>query len=458
MKQRARLFVIGAAPIAAALGLFACSDDSRPSSGETPDGGNDAHAAPVEAGGEEPGDGGVDARVPFDASDEAVTCTAKPCVVQLVAGNEHFCALLDDKTVRCWGSTYRAFGNVDGGSGSSAPRPIAMGPLHVEQISAGGDTTCARLADGTVTCWGGNARNELGLEPPDTDALAHDPALVTLDGGALDGFARVDVGVMGVVFARKASGELWSWGDNSGYALGRPRVFTPYAYLGPGPFTYFPANVSVVRAGGVSSGGVDGKGTDGAVAFAITSDRRLLTWGTSNASVAYPGPVPVVVDGLENVGSAAVTHANICAVADGQLYCWGKNGRLACTNSPYATTSPVAIRTKGRAAAQQVSLGMSNTCVRLIDGTVECCGDDTRGQLGRAHEDAGALVDDLAPLLAPASAFTGHAVQVAVGSRTVCALVQGGTVQCWGNNEKGQLGQGTLDIERHAAPVTVHFE
>ncbi|WP_420814276.1 hypothetical protein [Labilithrix luteola] len=34
----------------------------------------------------------------------------------------------------------------------------------------------------------------------------------------------------------------------------------------------------------------------------------------------------------------------------------------------------------------------------------------------------------------------------------------GGTVQCWGGNEKGQLGQGTLDEQRHPTPVTVHFD
>ncbi|OJY22260.1 MAG: hypothetical protein BGO98_37360 [Myxococcales bacterium 68-20] len=455
MKHRARVFVIGAAPIAAAVSLFACSEDPIPSFAETPDGGSDTPAPSVEAGAEA-GDAGIDARIPFDGSDEPVSCTSKPCVVQLVAGLDHFCALLEDKTVRCWGNKQSdAFGPLEGDDASSVPRPTSMGLSNVEQISAGGHITCARLSDGTVNCWGGNWGNELGLEPPGADYGPHAPAPVVLDGGALDGFARVDVGTFGTVFAVRASGELWSWGDNSKHVLGRPRVFDSYmdAWLGPGPVTYLAPGVSVVRAGGTSF-----RGPDGSAAFAITSDGRLLTWGTSNHMVAYPGPVPVVVDGLENVGSAAVTQANICAVADGQLYCWGKHGRLACTNSPYATTIPVAIRTHGTAAAQQVSLGISNTCVRLTDGTVECCGDDTRGQLGRVDGDGGAPLERSAPLLTPANAFTGHAVQIAVASRTICALVQGGTVQCWGNNENGQLGQGTIDIARHPTPVTVRFE
>ncbi|AKV00304.1 hypothetical protein AKJ09_06967 [Labilithrix luteola] len=448
MKHRARLFVIGAAPLAAAVGLFACSNDPKTSFSETEDAGRNAPEASAEAS----YDGGTDARVPFDGSDESVTCTAKPCVVELVAGYDHFCARLEDKTVRCWGNSLYALGKVDGGAASSVSRPLAMGLSGVTQISAGGRTTCARLADGTVKCFGGNWGNELAFDPPTSDVDPHDPATVTLDGGALDGFDRVDVGERGVVFARKTSGELWSWGDNTKFALGRPRTATYDAYLGPGPFTYLPTGVAVVRGGGVST-----DSAIGSIAFLISGDGRLFAWGTAKQAIAYPGPVPVAVEGLENVSSAAITENNICAVADGHLYCWGGNGRLACTNTSYAPTSPVAIRTRGSAGAQQVSVGILNTCVRLTDGTIECCGEDTRGQLGRAEADAG-VVDQFGPLLAPVSAFTGHAVQVAVASRTICALVQGGTVQCWGSNESGQLGQGTLDVYRHATPVTVQFD
>ena len=66
-----------------------------------------------------------------------------------------------------------------------------------------------------MTCWGANGANELGLDPPRADYVAHDPALVAFDGGVLDGITRIDVGTVGAVFATKASGQLWSWGDNT---------------------------------------------------------------------------------------------------------------------------------------------------------------------------------------------------------------------------------------------------
>ncbi len=44
-------------------------------------------------------------RPPFDPTDEPVTCAASPtpCAVQLVAGENHFCARMNDGTARCWG-------------------------------------------------------------------------------------------------------------------------------------------------------------------------------------------------------------------------------------------------------------------------------------------------------------------------------------------------------------------
>ena len=322
-----------------------------------------------------------------------------------------------------------------------------MGLSGVEQISAGNQTTCARLTDGTVTCWGANYANELGLDPPKSDYVAHDPALVAFDGGVLDGVTRVDVGTTGVVFATKASGELWSWGDNAEDVLGRMKEARNY--VGPGRATDF-AGEKIRRAGGVVARDQYGTG------FAITYDGRLLTWGTSKSTVAYPGPVPIAVAGFENVSSAAGITENVCAVADGRLYCWGLSGTKACSGSADPIMSPLQIRTRGDAPAQQVSVNSSNTCVRLTDGTIECCGSDSFGQLGTGITDAGPSA--ASPLLTKATAFTGHAVQVVIGNSTTCALVQGGAVQCWGSNQYGELGQGTRDNERHPVPVTVTFD
>ncbi len=449
MNRRERFFFIASAPVVAASVLIACSDDDPRTIFDAPETGADSTANIPETAAPLDDAGVPDVRVPVDASDEPVVCTAKPCVTQLVAGANHYCALLDDKTVRCWGGAFRAMGIFDAGGDPdpAQPTPMSMGLEDVEQISSGNSTTCARLTNGTVTCWGSNGANELGLEPPNSDYGPHGPAPVVVDGRALDGVTRVEVGTIGVVFAIHSSGKLWSWGDNSEDVLGR--MSEGKGYLAPGLATEL-AGEKVRRAGGGGS-----RGSSGA-SFAITDDGRLLTWGTSAQAVAYPGPIPAAVAGFENVSSASMVADNMCAVADGRLYCWGLNGERACSGSRDPVMSPLEIRTRGSAHAQQVSVSYNNTCVRLTDGTIECCGNDARGQLARGNTDAGAPSSEA--LLTKATAFTGHAVQIAVTTGAVCALVQGGTVQCWGSNEHGALGQGTRDKGQHPVPVTVKLD
>lgn len=453
MNRRERFFLIALAPLASASLFLACSDDeSERAFTDTLDASEDSQSSRQGAAtpDDDAGDAGLpDVRAPIDAGDEPVVCTEKPCVTQLAAGSNHFCALLDDKTVRCWGYAYRALGIFDAG-GDPEPvqaTPTSMGLLGVEQISAGDMTTCARLTDGTVSCWGSNAANELGLDPPTPDYGPHGPALVAFGGGVLDGVTRVDVGTLGAVFVKKASGELWSWGDNAEDVLGR-RAEGP-KYLGPGLVTDL-AKEKVRRAGGGSVRQQSGAG------YAITDDGRLFTWGTSKQAVAYPGPVPVAVAGLENVSSASGVRDNLCAVANGRLYCWGLRGVLTCSGSDDSVMSPLEIHTRGEASAQQVSVSYDGTCVQLTDGTIECCGSDQFGQLGTGQADAGPSAKS--PLLTKATAFTGHAIQVVTTANATCALVQGGSVQCWGSNQYGQLGQGTRDKERHPVPVTVEFD
>jgi len=48
-----------------------------------------------------------------------------------------------------------------------------------------------------------------------------------------------------------------------------------------------------------------------------------------------------------------------------------------------------------------------------------------------------------------------NAIGVAVGSAHACALLPGGTVQCWGGNYSGQLGRGGTDESDQPDPAPV---
>lgn len=95
--------------------------------------------------------------------------------IRVVAEDNHNCAQLDDRTVKCWGRNN--FGQL--GLGDTLERgsgPNQMGPsLPVLSFGAGRTATrlgigtqhtCARLDDGTVKCWGSNYAGQLGLGDP----------------------------------------------------------------------------------------------------------------------------------------------------------------------------------------------------------------------------------------------------------------------------------------------------
>jgi len=74
-------------------------------------------------------------------------------VVQLVAGTAHFCARRADGTVWCWG--HNDYGQLGDGTREDATVAAPVKKLvDATQIAAGGDRTCASRQKGGVVCWG----------------------------------------------------------------------------------------------------------------------------------------------------------------------------------------------------------------------------------------------------------------------------------------------------------------
>jgi alpha-tubulin suppressor-like RCC1 family protein len=102
----------------------------------------------------------------------------------------------------------------------------------------------------------------------------------------------------------------------------------------------------------------------------------------------------------------------------------------------------------GLAGARSLAVGAAHACAALADGTVRCWGANDAGQLGD-----GSLVDRSTPVAV--SGVTG-ARAVAVGAGHGCALTGDGRVLCWGGNAQGQLGDGTTAQRSLAAPVAAY--
>jgi cysteine-rich repeat protein len=104
-----------------------------------------------------------DDEVPASAGDVEVGARA----VDLVAGGEHTCALLEDGAVRCWGGNWEGqlglgHENTIGDSELPTSEPVVDVGGHAVEIAAGEQHTCALLEGGAVRCWGSNGAGQLG--------------------------------------------------------------------------------------------------------------------------------------------------------------------------------------------------------------------------------------------------------------------------------------------------------
>lgn len=152
---------------------------------------------------------------------------ALPEAVDLVAGEEHTCALLNGGGVRCWGSNefgQLGYSGVDHVGLADEPWEVGDVPLggSAVQISAGRHHTCAVLTDGAVRCWGRGAGGRLGYGNEDDVGRELEPAAagdIIVGGSALEVHAGSDF-----TCAMMVDGNPRCWGENGFGQLGRPHV------------------------------------------------------------------------------------------------------------------------------------------------------------------------------------------------------------------------------------------
>jgi alpha-tubulin suppressor-like RCC1 family protein len=178
---------------------------------------------------------------------------------------------------------------------------------------------------------------------------------------------------------------------------------------------------------------------------------------------------PTAVAGLHEVTAISVGGYFACALlAGGTADCWGWDGNGELGNGEHVNYSGPEIQpTDGEFAqphpvtglrdATQISTGETHACAVIEGGTIECWGSDKVGQLGLGSPVGltECYFDETYPcstVPVPVKGIT-EAVQVVTGQQSACALLRDGTVECWGWNYLGQLGDG--GTEDSPVPVVV---
>src|SRR5437016_381023 len=248
--------------------------------------------------------------------------------------------------------------------------------------------------------------------------------------------AAVDAGSFHTC-ARLQDGTVRCWGLNDS------------GQLGDGTTTNASTPVAVPGVGGAAA--VSGGGFHTCARF---PDGTLECWGRNDsgqlgdpATTSFSSVTPVRVTGITTAIAVTAGGFHTCALlADGTLQCWGRNDEGRLGNGTTANSStPTTVSGITPAA---VAPGAEHACAILRDGTVRCWGDNNWGQLGN-NSAAGATSTT------PATAVTGIATATAAssGAEHTCALLQDGSLQCWGRNTDGRLGNGTTT--NAFTPVTV---
>ncbi|WP_308192036.1 protein kinase domain-containing protein [Gordonia zhenghanii] len=310
--------------------------------------------------------------------------------------------------------------------------------VATENLEVSFGTSCS-IRDGELYCWGGNRAGQLG-DGTTTDRA--NPAKVTgltdVTGVAAGGFLDEQDRITATTCAIDA-GEAYCWGAAGAGQIGngtkeQGQQTTPFKVPNLTDVTAI-AN-SYAASCAVSAGDVYcwGYGTTGQIGNGATTENVLT---------------PTKVPGLSDVKTLAMGSGSVCAVdGESDLYCWGsnQNGQLG-DGSTTQRNAPVKVNSLKN--VEDVSIGMSRdsdkrlqieTCA-VADGKIYCWG-------------AG-LGTDSSQRSAPAE-VTGidDPQQVSVDVDTACVVDGSGDVYCWGNNIKGQVGNGTTTSNDKPAKVS----
>jgi alpha-tubulin suppressor-like RCC1 family protein len=170
----------------------------------------------------------------------------------------------------------------------------------------------------------------------------------------------------------------------------------------------------------------------------VLANGAVYCWTVTASTGAQASPT--LVAGITGATAVTVNTWVTCALigATGGVSCWGENtdGELGNgTSSSSVTTSPSPVY--GLSGATQISAGSEHVCARLSSGTAECWGWNGEGQLGVGTQTGPDQCFASSPCSMKPVSPTGLSgvASVTAGTWNTCALLSGGTVQCWGFDE-----------------------
>jgi len=300
-----------------------------------------------------------------------------------------------------------------------------------------------------IACWGSNANGQLGLNTQDPGPvkapvnLVQDASRTQMKGASL---TSVTCGAE-FACALGPDGAAWCWGANDSGQQGTGSVGTPSLAAAPVDGHQF----TQLQAGARHVCGVQADGTiwcwgDNSSGQLGTGDKKSSATPVKVGMVAAAANRPLA---LGNDFSLVLSTSK----SSKSPYSWGANlfGQLGNgTNGDALSAGPLSGLTTGTltdAGTLYSGATAEHACARIGD-TLQCWGANVFGELGNNSTD-----DSPNPVLVfdgktDATKLAPGAHSVAVGGRHTCAITAKGDVMCWGANHRYQLGSSVLTPQR----------
>lgn len=364
----------------------------------------------------------------------------------------------------------------------------------VKRAFGGQSSMCGLKGNGVLVCWGGDLYGTLGRGPTE-EGIPGKPGYAA---PVFGGLKFVEAALVQTACGVTTEGALFCWGPNDQGQLGDTSAETELISLGG----YFdkPASKSPVE---VFSSGVTHVGVGLSHVCASFENGDLKCWGqaTYGAGGVIDGiengaaPTDLDFDGKKVAQLELGVDASCLRSDDGEVYCWGTNltgvlgvpddrsnpDHLACVSNGsiqlrYCTVKPQLVPLP--APAKKLDVNGSCACAALDNEEVHCWGSsacgfgvDASGNLTPTKIDVAGPINDLAVTIESmcvlaqnkvwcagygyhgltgsfensadfleVGGFEKTPIGLSAGQDVMCAILEDGSVACFGANDSWQAG------------------
>lgn len=377
---------------------------------------------------------------------------------KVFGGGSSYCAVDDAGDLYCWGNGYS--GQLGIGSNQDSYSPVKVnGPTQVQKLHMTDQYACAIDGDGQLWCWG-SPNNGLG---DGTNSSSNVPVRLYNDFDAVD----ID-GNYSARCAASDTGDMYCWGTSlNRYGLGNSQ---------------FSSSIPIEIA--TSSDVVDLSMGSSHLCYSDSNDNTYCSGYSASVGQTANSDAISNTHNDEKLdlrfSSLELSENTSCGLTDsGEIYCWGDNSNKLVTNSETYMTDAVPVAFDGRSIGISSSISGTEVVGQSLTAEISIP-DDVTGDLivdyswfdndGKIHG-AGStltLTDDLVgqrprvvvelyqnfemiyqemltvsdPVLPADSNYTSRPYIVTTGDSHSCAINSESKIECWGGNDRAQLGIG----------------